>query len=79
MDAADKHDRLPIDAIDVDAMQMKGTYVSSQQFTRQDHLLTFIESNSVFGTSLSKNLYFYSIARQYPVKMKPISLLGNMP
>ena len=64
---------LPIDAIDVDAMKMKGTYFTNQPFTDKGKFLEFIESNSVFGTSLSKNFYFYSIARQYAAKMKPIS------
>ena len=73
VDAADKHDKLPIDAIDVDAMKMKGTYVFNQQLTSQKKFVDFMESNSVFGTSLSKNFYFYSVARQYAVKLKPIS------
>ena len=33
VDASDKHDRMPINTTDVDAMKMKGTYFSSQQFT----------------------------------------------
>ena len=73
VDAADKHDRLPIDAIDVDAMKMKGTYVSNQPLTSQKKFVDFMESNTVFGTALSKNFYFYSVARQYAVKLKPIS------
>lgn len=71
VDAADKHDRMPINSTDVDAMKIKGTYFSSQQFTSKENFENFIESNSVFGYSLSKNFFLYTIARQYAVKLKP--------
>ena len=57
VDAADKHDRMPINSTDVDAMKINGTYFSSQQFTSKENFENFIESNSVFGYSLSKNFF----------------------
>ena len=73
VDAADKHDRMPLDTVDVDAMKMKGTYVSREKFTNEEQFVAFIESNAVFGASLSQNFYLYTVARQYAVKLKPTS------
>ena len=56
-DASDKHDRMSINTTDVDAMKMKGTYLLSQKFTNLEKFERFVESNSVFGTSLSTNYY----------------------
>ena len=71
LDAADRHDKMPLDTVDVNTMSIKGTYFSNQKFTDEANFVKFIESNSVFGSSLSKNFYLYTIARQYAVKLKP--------
>ena len=73
VDAADKHDRMPLDTVDVDAMKMKGTYFASERFTSEEQFVDFIESNTVFGAFLSKNFFLYTIARQFTGKLKPTS------
>lgn len=69
VDAADKHDRMPLDTVDVDAMKMKGTYFASERFTSEEQFVDFIESNTVFGNFLSKNFFLYTIARQFTGKL----------
>lgn len=71
VDASDKHDKMPLDTVDIDLMKMKGTYFTNQTFTNEDDFVNFIESNAVHGTALSKNFYLYTIARQYTGRLKP--------
>ena len=70
-DASDPDDKMPLDAMDVDRMKLNGMYFASQKFVSEESFVSFLKTNKIFGTHFSKDLYLYTIRRQYASTLKP--------